>query len=444
MISIASAIRCLRTRGGSNAAPIAAYSVWAWPAPMPSSNRPSVTWSIAAASRARWTGCQKSLLSTSGQIRIRSVAAAIAVNGVSAGQCGPTWSNVLSTSKPARSAAMAIARRSSALLSPRTWRPNRKGRSALGIRRSSRARPFRFSRRACRSHVRCRYRPSCRCRCRGRSNCHGRRCCPGSRHRSWRRWCQSVVGDRVVVVSSSVVFLPHEEWAAMLTSSPWPGPGGVSLAIELTVAPWLPSAHWVSSNSVAGSSTSVSPTASSVVSSSVVFLPHEEWAAMLTSSPWPGPGGVSLAIELTVAPWLPSAHCVSSNSVAGSSTSGATPASSATVVGSGVVVVVGGRGGRGGRAVVDRVAGDDVVGRRCRRGECRRGRRTDGRSRHRRRRSRPSRSGWPPRRRRPGANAAIQRLEPSPAWKPWSRPLRRQLRPHPPTRRVSRRPGALR
>ena len=95
---------------------------------------------------------------------------------------------------------------------------------------------------------------------------------------------------------------------------------------------------------------------SSVVSSSV-FLPHEEWAAMLTSSPWPGPGGVSLAIELTVAPWLPSAHCVSSNSVAGSSTSG----SDAGVVGNGgragnrgvvVVVVV--------RVVDDLVAGDDV------------------------------------------------------------------------------------
>ena len=76
MIEADSAILATRTAGGSNRIPASSYSCFMWPAPRPSSSRPPVRRSTVAASRARTTGCRKSLLITSVPSRSRSVTSA--------------------------------------------------------------------------------------------------------------------------------------------------------------------------------------------------------------------------------------------------------------------------------------------------------------------------------------------------------------------------------
>ena len=86
MISTCSASRALRSLGGRNSMPVAAYSCGVCPAPSPSSNRPPDNRSIVAASHARWTGLRMSVLSTSVPRPIVLVAAATAVIvGIGAG-----------------------------------------------------------------------------------------------------------------------------------------------------------------------------------------------------------------------------------------------------------------------------------------------------------------------------------------------------------------------
>ena len=93
---------------------MAVYSGKECPAPMPTSSRPIVSWSMAASSRAACTGWWKSWFSTRGHTRRRVVTSAIAISGARADHPSTTWSQVWITSKPASSAARACGRSSSA------------------------------------------------------------------------------------------------------------------------------------------------------------------------------------------------------------------------------------------------------------------------------------------------------------------------------------------
>src|SRR5436190_9909450 len=101
-----------------------------WPAPSPSSSRPSVNRSTTAASRANTTGCRKSLFITSVPTRMRSVASAAATSAESdENMPSMRWSAISKVSNPADSARLALVRQSSRLAAPHTEIPNRKGRS---------------------------------------------------------------------------------------------------------------------------------------------------------------------------------------------------------------------------------------------------------------------------------------------------------------------------
>ena len=85
----------------------------------------------------------------------------------------------------------------------------------------------------------------------------------------------AAVADSVVAVSEVVrAGFPQSDCAAAATAGPWSGPGGVALATELTVSPWLPSAHVTSPGVVvAGLNVVVAPVV--VVGSLVVVVDQD-------------------------------------------------------------------------------------------------------------------------------------------------------------------------
>ena len=95
----ASSRRLTRTPGGSKGRPIQSYSVFSQPAPMPNSNRPSVSTSMLAASLANSAGWRKSLSKTVQPTRSVVVASAAAVSaGPGENQRGVRWSPLSRTS----------------------------------------------------------------------------------------------------------------------------------------------------------------------------------------------------------------------------------------------------------------------------------------------------------------------------------------------------------
>jgi len=105
---------------------MASCSVNEWPAPIPAARRPPQRLSRVASSWASTTGCRRSLLSTSGHSRTRSVERAMAARDVRMPGCAPRWSPIWTTSKP-RASAIWADRTTSAGSALVAWKAKRNG-----------------------------------------------------------------------------------------------------------------------------------------------------------------------------------------------------------------------------------------------------------------------------------------------------------------------------